>query len=74
MTKLGGQSLPLDGQRWIYVTTGQTWYEKRFHRGRVVLSPLGNRHCEIRAYRPEDDPGYGGAVLGAPYWIKTANS
>lgn len=32
----------------------------------------GALNHEIRLYRLADDPGTGGAVLGAPYWIRTA--
>ncbi len=59
---------------WMHLTTGWIWMEHRFHRGRVILrrvSPTGY-WSEIRLYYTKDDPGTGAALLGAPYWIRTA--
>lgn len=60
----------VDGPTWLHIPSGWFWREDRFHRGRVVLKRIGNHYQEIRLYRPEDDPGTGGAVLSAPTWIK----
>lgn len=74
MTKPGGESFPLDGKRWFHAATGQPWTERRFHRGRVVLAMEGRVGHEVRLYRPEDDPGTGGAVLGPPTWRPVVDS
>lgn len=71
MTRLDGQSIPItDGATWLHLPSGRYWREDRFHRGRVVLKLYGTVSHEVRMYRPESDPGTGGAVLGAPYWIR----
>jgi hypothetical protein len=72
MTKPGGESLAIDPPvYWMDVWSGAVWWEKRFHRGRVVLGKLHAPGVEIRLYRAQDDPGTGAAVLGAPNWIRT---
>lgn len=64
MTKPGGKSLPLDGKRWFHAMTGQPWYERSFHRGRVVLTREGSQGAiSVRVTRRADDPGTGAAIL-----------
>jgi hypothetical protein len=72
MTKPGGESIPLDGQRWLHAPTGAWWHEVRFHRGRVVIALEGRVGHTTRMTRPEDDRGTGAAILGPPVWLREA--